>query len=181
MSLPNAARRPARLPRQSGFSLVEILLVIGVISVLAVGAFFVYDNVRDNAHAKQATDQAMDIAAAIRTRFGHRPITGLTTTNVVSSGILSADDLVTPWGTGMNLWPLASGRHLTISFLGATPKVCVKFISRIEPASDMITVGDATIIKRKATIGSPVEYSGANALIQCGSAPVTPIKVVLPI
>lgn len=54
---------------RKGFSLVEMLLVIGVLSVLLIGMFVIYPNVRDSYQVKQEVDNLSLIKAGLSNYF----------------------------------------------------------------------------------------------------------------
>lgn len=54
---------------KKGFSLIEMLLVLGVLSVLLIGAFIVYPKVRDNQRAKTEAENITLIQANVRNLF----------------------------------------------------------------------------------------------------------------
>lgn len=57
------------LKTQKGFSLIEILIVIGVIAVIALAAFIIYPLARDRLQAKQEAENIRSIQANVRATF----------------------------------------------------------------------------------------------------------------
>ena len=84
---------------QSGFSLVEILLVISIIASLAIGAFILYPKVKLSQNVSAVGEKAIMIFAAHKEFFGDRgPPTSLTRAEALSAGFVSDQDMSTPWG-----------------------------------------------------------------------------------
>lgn len=63
-----------------GFSLIEILLVIGIIAILSIAAFVIYQQVSDSNQANTETSHLTSITAGVRNLFAIRAdYVGLTT------------------------------------------------------------------------------------------------------
>lgn len=58
--------------KNKGFSLVELLLVLGVIAVILVGAFVVYPQVRDKHRATTEASNIITIQTSVRNIFASR-------------------------------------------------------------------------------------------------------------
>lgn len=80
-----------RLPsfsRGRGFSLIEVLLSLGVAAVLLAASFFVYANVSESAKTRQGQDQVRNISAGIRALFPHGDYAHLNNRVALDAGIL---------------------------------------------------------------------------------------------
>lgn len=54
---------------KTGFSLIELLLVLGVIAVLSVAAFITFKNVSENMEVKKQVDFSLDVVTTTRALF----------------------------------------------------------------------------------------------------------------
>lgn len=85
------------LDRERGFTLVELLVVIGIIAVLTAIAIPVFLNQRQKAHDAQVTSNVKNIATSIQTALVDNPnatqfsVTGAANNVVVNVGTSSAD------------------------------------------------------------------------------------------
>lgn len=62
------------IARANGFSLIEILLVIGIIAVLALAAFIIYPSVQSSNRAKAESQNMAVMTAGIERMLGARGI-----------------------------------------------------------------------------------------------------------
>lgn len=153
---------PASSPiRQSGFSLIEILLTLGLIATLAVGAFVVYPRLQTSQSVSDAERKYISILGTTKEYFGDGSYSGLSNSMAISAGIASPSDLVTHWGT-INLQPDASG--FRVDFRTLPKNACQKLVSRLEPHSSGIRIG-STFVKNNS-----IAYNTLSAPSRCGSS-----------
>lgn len=149
------------ISRAAGFSLVEILLVLGLIATIAIGAFVIYPRVQASRDLNDAAAKHVFIMTSIRDFFGTRQPTGLTTTNAVSAGILEPEDLRSPWGGNITLSIIFGA--IVVSYDQLTPDRCKKLVTRLEPQSVAITI-DTTIIKNPDTAFNPLSIAACDGI-----------------
>ena len=155
--------------KQRGFSLIEILLVLGLIAIMAIAAFVIYPRVRDSQAVNATVAQYVLINSSIKDFFGDKPYTGLTAATAVSAGVLTAPDLITNWGTVTLAVPTA--RTFRIDFNTVPYNICKRLVSRVEGNAQAITVG-ATVVK-----SSTVAYNALTGPTACGLSGTTTIQV----
>lgn len=153
------------IPRpQRGFSLIEIILVIGLIAAIAIAAFVVYPKFRLSQGVSDATEKYVLIASATREFFGDESLDGLDRATALNAGVLAPEDMVTNWG---DIDIAGAGTQLQVSFLAIPKDACQKLVARLEPNSSTLHVGSA-VVKDGST-----PYSSLGGPAVCVDAPQT--------
>jgi prepilin-type N-terminal cleavage/methylation domain-containing protein len=149
----SAMKTSARL--QSGFSLVEILLVIGIIGALMIGAFIVYPKVQLSRQVNEMVERSTIISASTQQFFGDRSYAGLTTATALSAGILEPSQTISPWGA-VELNATSSGNGFRLDFTGLPRDACQKMVAALEPNASSMRIG-TTFVKFDGT--PPVAFN----------------------
>lgn len=148
--------------QQQGFSLIEVLLVLGIIAVLAIAAFVIYPQVMSSSRANSEQSNIMTIAAATKNLFNGRY--GTTGTNLLpvvnqARGIpnsmnggdfTSGSVISSAWGGGVALETAASasgGSAFAITYQDMPFDICQKLIPGVLPNFDSVVVGATTLSK----------------------------------
>ncbi|QWT22492.1 prepilin-type N-terminal cleavage/methylation domain-containing protein [Bacillus sp. NP157] len=139
----NAARTP---PRQAGVSLVELLLVLGVLTLLTIAAFIVYPYVRDGIRADHEATHLETITANFRSTyglFGPNPYHGISTAAAIAMGVPPADmldgrtSLTSPFGPvtiGGNYYlPGNTTFGFTVNYTNVPSRVCAHLATAVAP------------------------------------------------
>ena len=162
--------------QQRGFSLVEVLLVLGIIAVLAIAAFIIYPQVMSSSRANTEQSNIMSITAATKNlyqgRYGAAGTNLLPTINQargipnsMNGGDFSAGAVITSsWGGGVALETVAGatgGTAFSLSYQDVPFEVCHKLIPALIPNFDTVLVGATTLTKTAA----PADIVGA-----CGTS-----------
>ena len=93
---------------QSGFSLVEILLVLGLIAILAIAAFVIYPQVRDESNGQEVAMGIRDIQIGISHLYGSSNNYNSLTTSTVVHAKIAPRNWIQPGSN--NIWvPVATG------------------------------------------------------------------------
>lgn len=162
---------------QKGFSLIEMLLVLGVLAVLLIAAFVVYPKVRDASIVNTEVSNIRAIQAATRNLYINKGFyTGLDV-NVANQARIFPESMNggkyttnTPikssWGGEVILWPRPNvltptgntGFHYTfgISYQYVPPSICPSLISGI--------AGDARSIIVASNNADEIEVLTKNGL-----------------
>lgn len=82
-----AINQQRHFPSTAGFSLVEILLVIGVIAVMSLVAFFIYPRARDNMTAHQISQTVRAVISQVQTLSNNRGYAWASTKALAKSGL----------------------------------------------------------------------------------------------
>lgn len=130
-----------KAPASKGFSLIELLLVLGVVAVLLVAAFVIYPQVRDRSRTNRAIANIASTVAALQApHYRHIP------SNMSASDIIRTGALPKSWTVGgsngvtmitnefngyisVGLFRpgyVASGTIGTLSYAGLPPYACVQ-------------------------------------------------------
>lgn len=165
--------------RQQGFSLIEILLVIGIIAVLALAAFLIFPSVQASQRANAEQNNIMTIAAGVKQMFNGK-YAGITTTNVVQ-GKLAPSNMVDTAGTGLvSAWGGAvdvaasagaggaAGSRFTITYADVPTAVCLKLAPGLIGNFESLTIGTGA--------GAPVTTPAA-IITACNANATVPMVV----
>lgn len=159
----------------NGFSLIELMLILGIVILISSSIFFYYNKVKSNNEVVQESTILANISAGIKQVYGGKTnYTGLNNLVLINSGVAnekSVTNYVT--GTMQNMWhgPIIIS---TASLLGLTnnfyniqynnvpSEACVKFILGSERLFSRIDV-NLLVLKAYGTEGMPLDV-GATAL-----------------
>ena len=170
--------------KNKGFTLVEILLVVGFIALASIGIYAVYNKVTTTSKANQENTNLQTIRAGIKQLFGNQTnFTGLTET-VVRNARISPQDMHTgtntltnAFGGAVTIAPIVSGTTLgsapgfSITTSNIPGDVCVKLASGAGSSFDRVSVG-ATEIK---AVGTNTQVNPVTVTTACDADTVTMI------
>lgn len=158
--------------QNKGFSLIELLLVLGVLAVLLVAAFVVYPQVRDRNQANAEASNIRAIQGNVRNLFASRGgiYTGLGTgpgnnndygignqarifPSTMNGGDYSAGAPITStWGAPVFVWqrpavstplgPIGMNRSFGIAYFNVPTGVCVPLVSAVYAGFESVAVGE---------------------------------------
>lgn len=147
-----------------GFSLVEILLVVGVIGVIAIGAFLIYPKVSTAAAAKEQSENLRLIHASMSEVMHGKSLYGATIPAIVAAGIATNDQFESPWGP-MTFHPTADGH-------GCAPATAARCNGYSLRYPSVPTDACVVLVESTAQIANKVRVQGASNHILKGSPPV---------
>ncbi len=131
---------------KKGFTLLELLLVLGIIAALVVAAFIVYPKVRDSRYVDIEAKHIGQIYASVKSAYAGQPdYRGLSTTAVSIPAQFFPDDMLTKnitWGMSSwggyvvvdanNISPSgASNSSFTITYSDVPANVCTRLITSV--------------------------------------------------
>lgn len=175
-----------------GFSLVEILLVLGVISVIAVGAFIIYPRVSLASQAKAEAEKVRVIHASIAETMHRHSLFGATSAALVAANVVGPDDFQSPWGP-IQFYPTIDGHGCTaapgcngfsLRYSAVPPAACVILVQNLAPTANKIRVQGVAnhILKGSPAKGSPagtphVTYDPGQVPPACGDGDAVDVYV----
>lgn len=170
-----------------GFTLIEILLVVGFIAIAGVVVYSTFNKVQTGNLANTEARNIQTLRAGIKGLYGAKQdFTGLTNTvarqaklvpeNMVGSG---AADIVSGFGTPVTVTSFAAGfgtnpianNAFTISYTGVPSSACSKLVSAIAPSFNRVTIG-TTVVRDTVATGEAFDIAGAAAACDVASGAV---------
>ncbi len=138
------------LKKAKGFSLIELLLVIGFIAGALVLAFITYPKVQATSRANTTSQQMTLITAGVKNLYATAKNFGSLNLTVMENAKLLPDDMArvggstitslsNVWGGDLLLAPTNSNRHFTITLTSVPQAECVKLATGI--ATNFIKLG----------------------------------------
>ena len=143
--------------KQRGFSLVEILLVLGIIALLAIAAFIIFPQVQaaNRANTEQANITTMaagikNLYGATRNYGGTTPIspTILIQAKIAPSSMYGnatgATALTSSWSQPVLVAPVGT-TQFSITYNAVPTEVCTRLVPGLLANFQTVTVGGATV------------------------------------
>lgn len=145
-----------------GFSLIELLLVLGIIAVLLVAAFVVYPQVRDRNQANKAITDMTTIRANVTNLYASRGgrVTGLNNHVARAAKIFPASMYpdpslslaYSPWGSlvSLTVFPapygtMAQGTVYMMIYNDVPPGVCLPLINGVQNTVLQVAIDGVTV------------------------------------
>lgn len=156
--------------KQKGLSLVELLLVLGVIALIAIAAFIIYPSVQASTQSNTESSNITAVVAATKNLYGARGNygTGNITGTLVQArafpstmvgGIYTASTVpVNAWGASVTVAGAGTpvGTQFAITYSDIPTEACIKFVSGVAANFDLVgTVADPDAIKAAGQAPDP--------------------------
>jgi type II secretory pathway pseudopilin PulG len=156
-----------------GFSLIEIMLVIGVSMLIAIGGFILYRSLSESRQIKEAVDKFGTIVALARGFYDDAPTDAVSSARLASANVLAPDMVTSSWGN-INIDPAQDGvacasncSDFGVGYVSVPASSCGRLINSLEPNSGYIYVYGGF----NAYVKSPtVPFSVATVGTACRSA-----------
>lgn len=192
------ARHMARRATKRGFSLIEVLLALGVLALLLAAAFAIYPQVRDRALVNEEISNLRALVAGLHARFPSGDYRGVTSAYVAKAGLLPSiylrpdgNGLLNRWGDTMYVSGYGEGtnpndpsqrmRRVQIDYKGFPQKHCVALVSGLTPFADAVYVG--TFGGTLGTADTKVDPGNVGSIVarctQTSTVPNTEDKLVM--
>ncbi len=122
------------LRNKKGFTLVEILLVVGFIALASIGIYAIYEKIYISHKAERTFQQVNLIYRGISQLYGNSISYSSLNTSVLISGQIATTDMintetnsiVNPFGGLITISDLGAGENYQIVFQGIPTDACVK-------------------------------------------------------
>jgi prepilin-type N-terminal cleavage/methylation domain-containing protein len=134
-----------------GFTLVELLLVLGVMALLILAAFVTYPNVQATQQVRAEAERAMIVVARLDDMTKHSWKTyGMDTEFFLNAGVIAEEDKEPSWGGSFEIHPANTGgstgcapgqcNRFALRYLNVPHNVCLKLVTAMEPYSSRVIV-----------------------------------------
>lgn len=169
MLAPGRAQRcRASLRRLSGFSVIELMLVLGVGAVIVAGSYYAYGVVSRDQASRANADATVNLIAAIKHKWSYiGAYTGVSGTSVINAGLVKAPFTYSGTtiysGYGMTVWPMGSADEMQLMIY--IPKSeCLATVSALDRIAYKIIHMTGTI--KDESLATPKLLSSWN--LSCG-------------
>lgn len=173
------------IPESRGFSLLELLLVLGVIAALAIAAFIVYPSVQAGNQAALESTNIATIRAGVQSLYEATNEYASLTTDVanqsrlfpasMNGGIYTAGAPITNvWGGGVTVETstLVAGTHFDITYNDVSNAACVKMVPALSTDFEVVVLNAVTIADPQNLLGGGgVTFDPATVGANCTGTP----------
>ncbi|MGB3840404.1 MAG: type 4 pilus major pilin [Rhodanobacter sp.] len=149
--------------QNQGFTLIEVLLTVGAVSVLSAAIYLALAPTSATAQVKVEQDNLASLSTAIDRSFGllgtfaGDPVSGAggaTTAQIISDGLaprrmVSGASLLTAWGTSATIMPAAVARPgdaFVITYPATPADVCAKLAAAVSSSVYDLKVGGSSVM-----------------------------------
>jgi len=167
--------------KTKGFSLIELLLVIGIIGLITVAVVSRYSDAQAASKAQKAQDAILRITTAVKRIYQLNPnYVGLTPAVLINhrgvpAEMVTGTTITNQWGGTVLIAPtnVSGGRNnaFTVTWPSVPENECARIITTVSSAADKVTVGTTDVKAlgaaggvNPATVGTACANS-ANSLI----------------
>lgn len=166
-----------RIRGKKGFTLVEVILVMGIAAILMIGVFTIYDKVSTSVKIKRQVEAIMYIKSEVNSMYASKnSYEGLyfqTGTVSYLKGVSSEMANLKLFTSILVMAEAINGKENTgfmMSMSNLQKEECIKIVSSLPYANFVsIRVNDATVYNKMKNTTGNVEFDIANASIQCSS------------
>ncbi|HCB1501127.1 TPA: prepilin-type N-terminal cleavage/methylation domain-containing protein [Klebsiella michiganensis] len=131
---------------KKGFSLLELILVLGIIASLVVVAFIMYPKLRTMQRVEAGVKSLSLIKNVIDTNSSvSKNLTWLTTENmikmqVVPKNMVEGNKIISPWGGEINVSTMGgSSQYYLIEYTQVPIEDCIGFLSLVAKSGDIFS------------------------------------------
>lgn len=148
--------------QKRGFTLIEILLVVGFIAIAGIGIYTIYSKVTLNNAANTESRNIDTIRAGVKNLFAGAPTTAGLTNTVVNNASITPNNMITAgdptvitnsFGGAVTVAPATltvANDGFRITFPAVPGAVCTKLVTGTGSQFERVTVG-ATVVKALGT------------------------------
>lgn len=162
--------------KRKGFSLVETVLVTGLIAIFSLGVYVIYNKVRDSSIANDEAREMGGILAAARSLIGgtnYVPVFNaqlLADARIIQQARVSGLNYVSSTGKIITFAPVFTTgvSHLRITYIDTNITFCTKLASAYQTDVDLIDI-NGTIVKNTMPLQTPVNFEIPNVAAACAA------------
>lgn len=176
-----------KINNRKGFSLIEILIVVGFVALASVGIYKIYNKVQEGAMANTESRNLDTIRAGVKTLYGAKNNFASVTNIVVNAARITPDNMKTSvtstdgvitnaFGGAVTIAPVSLGagtnNGFEITYEAVPGPVCSKLLSGGGGQFDRVTVAGAVV----KAFGSDSMDEAASS-VACNAAPADGIQM----
>lgn len=162
---------------KKGFSLVETVLVVGLIALFSVGVYVIYNKVRDSSVASDEAREINSILGSARSLVGNTNVIPvldaplLANARIIDSTRVIGLNYTTGTGQQVSFEPVFTTgvNHIKVNYLNTTNAYCAKLANAFQNDVDLITIG-GTIVKNTMPLATPMPYDVSTAAATCAAS-----------
>ena len=168
--------------KQQGFTLIELVLVLGVIALIAIAAFLVYPSVVSGTQANTESTDVTSITACVKTLFGSTgDYTGLDTPTAIKghcppstmvAGNFASTTMTSVWAQPVDITVDATPTLFDITYTNVPTAACLKFVADVGNNFDRVLVNGISVKDSIRT--NPTPYSTALVIAHCNDGDPVP-------
>ena len=154
--------------KSKGFSMIELLLVIGLIAVISAVVFFVYPQVRDNNYAnteRQRLLQAITVVQSMHFSTGHYDSLTTDSANQAGAFVQEANGgsrapgtiIRNIWGGTIEMGPASNRKFMRVAYTQVSMEGCLKFATGVGHSFQSVAVNGVEVWR--ALSGDDIDVS----------------------
>ncbi|HOV56410.1 MAG TPA: type 4 pilus major pilin [Rhodanobacteraceae bacterium] len=168
---------------QGGFSLLELMIGIGVAAALIGFVIYLYVQVNANSNSYKSTQTVLTISTAVKTLYPSPNYNGVSGSVLASSKkvpdvYVSGTNLINPFGQTVTVAStnIGSGTDngYIITFPGVPTNECTSLASAV--AGNFVKIEVGTTAVKDDTATTPVAYSTTTAVTACSASNSNTLK-----
>lgn len=184
-------------PTPKGYTLMEMILVLVIISAILVGTFVLYPKIRDSAQSREEVSVMRAVAAEVRRLYPTGNYSPLTSNDLIGGNSLPEDYQAAPtdpvnsvsggvlsnrWGASIEVYPSqADGTPVApsptgnvpffaVRYWGASPGLCRAMVAQLLSSAEAVLVDDGPVNAAVRTVKNAytdVEEDGSQTAAGC--------------
>jgi len=143
--------------RRKGFTLIEVLLVVGFIAIASVGVYVIYNKVQTTNNANKEAKNLDLIRAGIKQLYSTQTSYAGLSNQVVNSARITPENMTTSnnnqivnsFGGSVTITPVSlnngTNNAFRITYERVPGEVCIKLASSVAAQFNQVTVGNTNI------------------------------------
>lgn len=169
-----------------GFTLIEILLVVGFIALAGIGIYVVYNKVQTGNAANTEARNLDTLRAGVKNLYGGTVNYGTLTQTVLLQGRVVPDNMrdatganiINSFGGTVTVAPAtfgggAANNAFTITYPNVPLDVCSKFVTVGGNGFNKVVVGTTTVKDTSAATGNVLDVAGTAAACNGATGSIT--------
>lgn len=151
---------------EKGFSLIEVLLILGILAAIGIGMFLLYPQVRASRMAISEQANMQSIAGNTKHLFMLKGYAGLNNdvantarlfpSNMNANNFSAGQDITSGWGGAVNIGPSPDVSGLfRVTYEDTPNRVCIEFVRSMMASYERVLI-ENIVVKNEMEAGAPV-------------------------